>query len=309
MNSRCVFTMLKSFRRSIGRRLFLLFVVTLILIGSIDCNANQKSISLLTPTTFYTEKPLLTENPALEIITPENQGRSSPTQSVLDKTPFPKGEVLDIPLGMGVYNAENVEVFNRYAREQDVVAARPPDLYLLEKVERGRKNLVFAPRDEPLTDVQSVISEAKSLGVTILGYDLEEAAPKEDLISKEEEMQANADENEMLYVFGPTLLKLERFYDDFARHADIILLQSQHYQTTDAYEDKVEGLIEKIRTSNPDVQIWVQVSVNPRADRRISPDEVVREIALIADQADLIWIYYVPKSAPAMEEVLKRLRG
>jgi hypothetical protein len=171
---------------------------------------------------------------------------------------------------MGVYDAENVEVFNRYAREQDVVAARPPDLYLLEKVERGRKNLVFAPRDEPLTDVQSVISEAKSLGVTILGYDLEEAAPKEDLISKEEEMQANADENEMLYVFGPTLLKLERFYDDFARHADIILLQSQHYQT---------------------------------------PDEVVREIALIADQADLIWIYYVPKSAPAMEEVLKRLRG
>jgi hypothetical protein len=151
--------------------------------------------------------------------------------------------------------------------------------------------------------------DAKSSGVTILGYDLEEAIPKEELISREEEMQTAAGKNELLYVFGPTLLKLENFYDDFARHADAILLQSQHYQTNQEYEDQVEGLIEKIKSSNPDVQVWVQVSVNPRANRNITADEVIDEIQLIADRADLIWIYYVPKSAPTMEEIFKKLRG
>jgi len=181
-------------------------------------------------------------------------------------------------------------------------------MHLLDDVEVGQKKLVFAPRDEPLTDVETVISEAKALGVTMLGYNLEEALPREDLISREREMQRIASENDLRYAFGPTLLKLERYYDDFARYADIIVLQSQRYQTTEEYEERLEGLIERIRSANPGVRVWVQVSVNPPAKRDITPDEVISDIQLIADRADLIWIYFVPRTAPVMEEVVKRLR-
>jgi hypothetical protein len=215
---------------------------------------------------------------------------------------------VDLPIGIGIYEAENVRVFNKYSTEQDVIAVRPPFLDLLKDVERGQKKVVFAPRDEPLTDVQSVVEEAKSLGVTILGYNLEQALPKEELVGKEIEMQTVAASNDVGYVFGPTLLKLERFYDDFARYSDVILLQSQHYQTKAEYEEKVEGLIEKIRLSNPGVQVWVQLSVNPPANRQISADEVISDMLLIADKADLIWIYYVPKTAHVMEEVFMKLR-
>jgi hypothetical protein len=223
-------------------------------------------------------------------------------------TPLSTGETLAIPLGIGIYEADNVTVFNKYADEQDVIAVRPPFMHLLADVELGRKKLVFAPRDEPLTDVEATVSEAMALGITVLGYNLEQALPKEDLVRKEVELHSIAAENDLLYVFGPTLLKLERFYDDFARHADVILLQSQRYQTTTEYEERVEGLIEKLRSANPEVQVWVQVSVNPPANRHITPAEVISDIKLIADSADLIWIYFVPRTAPTMEEVIRRLR-
>ncbi len=222
-------------------------------------------------------------------------------------TPSP-GETLEIPLGIGIYEADNVAFFNRYAGEQDVILARPPLMHLLNDVEIGKKKLLFAPRDEPLTDVGTIISEAKAIGITMLGYNLEKALPKEDLISKEREMQRIAGENDLLFAFGPTLLKLERYYDDFARYADVIILQSQRYQTTEEYEERVEGLIERIRADNPEVKVWVQVSVNPPEKRDVTPDEVLSDIPLVADKADLILIFFRPKTAPVMEEVFKRLR-
>ncbi len=181
-------------------------------------------------------------------------------------------------------------------------------MHLLNDVEIGKKKLLFAPRDEPLTDVGTIISEAKAIGITMLGYNLEKALPKEDLISKEREMQRIAGENDLLFAFGPTLLKLERYYDDFARYADVIILQSQRYQTTEEYEERVEGLIERIRADNPEVKVWVQVSVNPPEKRDVTPDEVLSDIPLVADKADLILIFFRPKTASVMEEVFKRLR-
>lgn len=294
--------MRKSDYWSFGGHFFFLFVVTLILFGSVGCSPDP------TPTSVNTLRSPPTEKPASHTTTPLKLTLASPTLTIAAATPIPTIEALDIPLGIGIYNADNVEVFNKYAREQDVIAARPPFMYLLDEVERGQKKLVFAPRDEPLTDIQSIISEAKSLGVTIIGYNLEMAVPRDDLIRREAEMQVVASRNDVLYVFGPTLLKLEKFYDDFARHADVILLQSQHYQTTEEYEERVEDLIEKIRFTNPEVQVWVQVSVNPPTNRQITPEEVISDIQLITDRADLIWIYYVPKTASVMEEVFKRLR-
>jgi hypothetical protein len=48
--------------------------------------------------------------------------------------------------------------------------------------------------------------------------------------------------------------------------------------------------------------------MNPPEKRNVTADEVINDIQLVADKADLIWIYFGPKTAPAMEEVFRRLR-
>jgi hypothetical protein len=179
---------------------------------------------------------------------------------------------------------------------------------LLNDVEIGQKALVFAPRDEPLTDVETVISEAKAMSITILGYNLETVLTRNELISKEIEMQELASKYDLLYTFGLTILQLERHYDGLALHADVLVLQSQRFQTTEEYEERVEELIGKIKSVNPEVGVWVVVSVNPPEKPGVTPDEVISDIQLVADKADLIWIYYGPQTVSVMEEVFKRLR-
>lgn len=223
-------------------------------------------------------------------------------------TPTPREETIDVPLGIGIWDSSDVDFFNRYAREQDVVGARTHLMHLLADAEIGQRMIVLGPHDEPITEDSAVLSAAKEMGSTILGYNLETATDKEQLVSSEMRMQDIASKNGLFYCFGPTLLKLTKHYEDFARHADCLVLQSQRYQTADEYEQVVEDLIERIRSANPEAKVWVQVSANPPDKPEVSVDEVIHDIQLIADEADLVWIFFQPNRASVAEEVFRRLR-
>jgi hypothetical protein len=67
-------------------------------------------------------------------------------------------------------------------------------------------------------------------------------------------------------------------------------------------------LIDGIKSANPNVKVWVQVSVNPPHKQQILPEEVIHDIQLVADSADLIWIFFAPNKVNVMEEVFKNLR-
>ncbi|OGO68432.1 MAG: hypothetical protein A2Z49_08415 [Chloroflexi bacterium RBG_19FT_COMBO_56_12] len=214
---------------------------------------------------------------------------------------------MKIPIGIGIWAADDVAIFNKYAQPQDVIAARPPYLDYLKQVEIGRKMLNFNPKDEG-TDRGPVIEQAKAMGVEILGYNLEAALPLDQYIQKETEAQEAAAQANFFFVFGPTLGNLLKNFDTYVQYADAIIVQSQRFQATADYLEQTSQIISDIRQANPKIEIWVQVSVNPPENPNISPDQVVSEIQSIADQADLIWIFFAPKMAPAMEEVLQKLR-
>jgi hypothetical protein len=261
-----------------------------------------------------------TEYPQVETLKPTDTldalSAELPTARPLIPTPTSEtpteldtqGDALDIPLGIGIADQNNVDFFNRYAGKNDIIAARPAVLDLLEGVEIGRRMLVLGAQDEKSLDIGSIVSQAGELGVEVLGYNLETALSEDELTEKEINMKSVADLNDMLYAFGPTIGKLLKHYDVFSQHADIIILQSQRFQTTEVYEETVEDLIAKIRSSNPGVQVWVMVSMTPPEKRNVSPEEVIRDIQLIADQADLIWIFFPPNRASDMETVFKKLR-
>lgn len=225
----------------------------------------------------------------------------------------PQGIAEYIPLDISLYNSDIVEWFNNYARDTDLISARPDCIDLLDDVKVGKKILVFTHQSDP----QEMISLAKEKGIKIIGYNLEGPFSKEELISKEKEVYELAKENGLLFVFGPTVVNLEKYYEDFVQYADVIVLQSQRYQTEDNYEEVVEELIEKIKSANPNVKVRVVVSVSPPSLKNgqvervyFSADQVIDNIHLIQDKADSIFIFSFPTLDPSnvMEEVFKKLR-
>lgn len=215
---------------------------------------------------------------------------------------------LEIPLGIGAWDSETVEFFNQYAKADDQIGVRPQYVDLLDRARVGKKSLVFPYQEDP----SEIISLAKEKGVEILGYNLEKALSKEEMVAEEKEFYNLAKENDLLFVFAPTALQLELNYRLYAPHADVIGLQSQRYQTQKDYEKVVEDLIGRIKATNPEVMVSVQVSVNPPGNRTITAGEVIQNIQAIKDKADSIIIFYhpnLPERASVMKEVFKKLRS
>jgi hypothetical protein len=286
-------------------RTLLIFYAAIILLGSASCGsipapettqASGQDASLKTI-------PPIKHIPGLATVQTESTPQS--IETALVKT----SETLDIPIGIGIYDAAEISFFNQYALEHDVIAVRQQIIGLLDDIKTGQKMLVVGPKDETSSDLELIITEAKEKGATILGYNLETALEKEDLITREQRMGKIASEQDMTYAFGPTLRKLMNYHSDFASNADIIILQSQRFQTSNDYEQKVEDLIAKTKSSNPEVKVWVQVSVNPPENRNITAKEVIQNINSISDKADLVWIFFAPGRAALMEEVFKELRS
>jgi len=239
-----------------------------------------------TPTLFPTPTP--TNTPA---------ATDAPTS-----TPTPT-----FPLGVGLWDDSLIDFLNQKMGENDVIAARLPLAYLLDQLRVGRKKVVI-PNIETDKRAEKLFQRLSARGVTLLGLNLEAPIPKEELVEKEEAVYQLAQKYNMTFLFGPTLPNLERYYADFAKHADVLVLQSQRYQGREDYEEKVEDLITKIKKVNPGIEVWVQVSVYDPRNRRMSSDEVIKHINLIADKADLVFLFYISQTQNRLKEVIEEFR-
>ena len=213
----------------------------------------------------------------------------------------------DIPMGFGVWTIDNVDFFNKYAKDQDVIGVWPVTIDLLDYVHVGKKAFVFFDTE----NLSNRVIQAKEAGAEIIVYNLEADISKEELISKEKEVYQLAKENEMIFIFIPRLIVLEQHYKDFVQHTDVIGIQTQNYMTLENYEEIVEDRIDKIREANPYVEVLIQVSVNPPNNRYITAGKVIDHINVIKDKADEIDIWYDqsrPDRVSVMEKVFKNFR-
>ncbi|HEC95127.1 MAG TPA: hypothetical protein ENI45_04085 [Thermoplasmatales archaeon] len=213
---------------------------------------------------------------------------------------------IEVPLGVGIMHPSHIGFLNQRMREYDIVAVRPHYIDFLEEIETGQKTLVFGAED--FGNISFLIDEAKERGVQIIGYNLEGPYSMEEMVQQEQTVYQMVKSRNLTFMFGPTLLNLERYYADFTPYTDIIVFQSQHYQTRDNYRDLVVDLICRIKSVNPEVKVWVQVSVNPPESPEITVEEVVANIYGISDVADGVWIYYHSSRWEVTQRVLRILR-
>lgn len=270
----------------------LIYIFTIVLFALTGCEPAPTPV----PTSMPTVTPTLFSAPM-----PANTPAAT---DVSTSAPTPT-----FPLGVGLWDESLIDFFNQEMGENDVIAARLPIIDLLDQAKVGRKIVVAGGGISQIDErVERLFQQLSAKGVEFFGLNLEADLPKEELVAEEAAVYQLAQEYNVTYVFGPTLPNLERYYADFAKHADVLVLQSQRYQGREDYEEAVEDLIARIKKANPDIEVWVQVSVLPPPNREMSVDEVIRHVNLIADKADLIFLYYTPQTQNRLKEVIEEFR-
>jgi len=145
-----------------------------------------------------------------------------------------------------------------------------------------------------LEGLRQKAEEAERRGVRYeaLSYGLETSrtTPEEewqDLIGSTEEARAIADEFGKLLVMGPGFRLMSQnwhMYPAMAALADIWVLQTQRLQVNppgSEYRQEVQRIVNQIRTGNPDIWIWAQITLPP--DREPDADEWLAYHNSIAD--------------------------
>jgi hypothetical protein len=161
---------------------------------------------------------------------------------------------------------------------------------------------------EDVQNMAATLTLAKSNAIDMVSYNLEGQLTQAQLVTGESDVYAQVKAAGFPFMFGPMVTHLVKYYDDFAKNADAIIIQSQRMQVNENYEQNVKDLITKLKAANPDVQVWVQISIVPPPDRNVAVETVLKEIASIADAVDGLFLFYTVERWDAVVTILNAIR-
>lgn len=138
---------------------------------------------------------------------------------------------------------------------------------------KGWIRTLGAPSLEAL-EQKAMRAEENNIPYEALSYGLEtsQSTPDEewqDLIGSTRAARAIADKYDKLLVMGPGFRLMSQNEDKYplmADLADIWVLQTQRLQVNPPgqdYRDEVERVVDLIRSGNPDISIWAQITLPP----------------------------------------------
>lgn len=224
---------------------------------------------------------------------------------------IPTENLSNIPLATNLQNIDIIDTINTYSTSSDVVEIRQGSLEKLDEIKKAQPLLIYNEKE----NTEEIIVLAKSYGVGMIGFNLEDAKMScEQLAQKEKEAYTLAKENGLFFVFAPIALHVEKCGFELAKNADAIAIQLRNYQLRDNFEELVTEIIDNIKQSNPNIKIWIQLDVNPRdpnnpeVRKGISSEEVLREIEVLEEYVDLVSIFYPTNDISVVKEVYTDLR-
>ena len=212
----------------------------------------------------------------------------------------------NVPLAVFLGDSVNLEFLDKTLRQNDLVVVGPQALTLLAGVTTARKGLFFSEQD--YSQAAFLIVQAKTLGASLIGFAPDGQMVRDELLAR---IKAVADivRNEALkFLLVPKIGDLEKYPMLFVR-ANALLFPSQKFQTQPNYRSAVGVWIARIKKANPEIRVWVQVSVNPSQNAALKPEEVLRNIAAIADVADGVLLSYNTMSWDVAKAVILKLRS
>jgi hypothetical protein len=180
-----------------------------------------------------------------------------------------------------------------------MVSSAGPARDYYDQLEGGLRVLV-APS---LAQLQQLAERADQSEVSYdaLGYGLEQGRHTTteelaDLVGATQQAADLADKYGKKLVMGPGFKLMSEHWDEYplmAASADVWILQSQRLQIHppgQTYREEVEKVIDQIRTGNPDIEIWVQISVTP-GPTTLSVEEWLAYREAIIDLVDGVYVF------------------
>lgn len=217
---------------------------------------------------------------------------------------------LDIPIGLLLRSNQAIDDLNARLLPNDVVLkvtnGNLKDLQPLVKIRNARKMIGFSKNYRG--DPSKILAEAKAKGIQLVGYDLEGSLSVSEKVNRERQMYQAAKRQGLFFMFSPGHRDLEKNYHSYAPYAHAFLFGSQGYQHLPNYAQIVADKVAQFKQANPNLQVWVQVSVNPPGDRERTAEEVLADINAIAGVADGIFIYYEPERWQVVQAILDQIR-
>jgi hypothetical protein len=275
------------------------------------------AIGCTVPTQQATPVPTrVTQTPAVPVATQTEKSVSpsaTATQPASETAlPSPTGDTsapsirLDAPLSLGLLEGVDYDFLQQHLRSDDYVVVHVRNVKSLDRVSGTKRLLILTPED--VKNMQRTLALAESQDIDMISYNLEGQLTVEDLVAGSSSVYEQVKDAGIPFMFGPTLNHLARYYADLAPHADAIIIQSQRMQTSDDYGENVKELIANLKAANPDLEVWVQISIVPPPDREVPVETVLKEIESIADSVDGLFLFYTMDRWDEVKEIITAVR-
>lgn len=225
---------------------------------------------------------------------------SSPMTFVIPAVDMPK------PIGIGSTSAEASDFITKHLHSGDLTFVAPPEGGgALDPVTSTTRCVILRATD--FDQAGPLIQWAKQSGVREIAFNADGATIQE-IVDRQRKLFTMTHAAGLSFTFAPKVTDLESHAREFAPYADTIVIQSQRYQGSFDYAETVRKLIGQVKDANPQVKVWVQVSVNPPYAPKIAGQRVVEQVMEIAARADGVFIFYSPQRWEMTKRVLEALR-
>lgn len=252
--------------------------------------------------------------------TPDQAASPTPDQEdVPTARPDPTGSTPSLPascsLGLGL-RRETAELLIKYKEHPGLVMAgssNMAEIYFPELPDWTR--VIGAPSLGTL-QIKADRADRNDTPYEVLGYGLETSAttPAEEWQNLElstERAKNIADQHDKQLLMGPgyrLMSENEELYAPMASQADIWVIQTQRLQVNppgEAYRDEVSQVIEKIKSGNPEISIWAQITLPP--DQEPDAEQWLAYRQSIVDLVDGTYIGIYTWDSEDPDELLKTI--
>ncbi len=211
----------------------------------------------------------------------------------------------ELPIGMMVHPA-SLDYFNQTARPDDVGAVLVVNTRLLSRITAGQRLVMSPSVDLAEERANDFVDNAEYFGYNIEHWPDTPASEKGDPVVASEAAAEFARAHGLGYVIGPDLQFTEEAGAALAQTAEIYVIQGQRLQErVSFFETTVTNFAQMVRSGNPEVQVWVQVSSSFG-----TPEATLGALRTVQPYIDGIWIHYNQntQSFEALKELVGLLR-
>jgi hypothetical protein len=210
----------------------------------------------------------------------------------------------ELPLTFPVQSPEVAAYFNQIARPQDIASFPPSVIHLLPQVTAGQKMVGFASWADAERDLETLADQIDIAMYNPEHWEHTPADEQQNLVATAQRAADFAHAHGLRFMFAPDRRFAEAHLSEVAPYADAVLLQGQRIQDDpQAFASWILGMVHTARTSNPEIQIYVQVGAT-----RGTASVMFAAIQTVSNDIDGIAVWSMPRTLHILQEFVTLLR-